>query len=294
MQMNLVLVDRPKPRTFETGDVYRHDAQSKIYDVPSSFSEIKEWHDPEFVSAMWDWVDQRFPGCDTIALGVTIMFFEAPKKSWPSASGSFDKPREFFVNIDVPMGAIDLDIWSVEWEVLRAVSAQATLDLMAKRLELSGPVPQVPLTRAQLDWIEANGRPSIKVSMGKWQHFDWREEAAKAKGDPGAFDAWQLFPGGQDKPLAEAKRRWRKIPKRQRVDAQAAVAQLIDEYFDVVEAGCVSDGLAMEAAALLLLGRDAWQRVIAEPDGLASVLDEFDVDPADGELLLDLINWWEL
>lgn len=291
--MNLVLVDMPKPRTFVTGDLYRHHARSRSYDVSVSDREVPEWHDPAFVAAMWEWVDQRFPGCDCISLGVSIMLIEVPKKSWPSNSGSHDTGRKFLFDIDVPMGVKGVDIWSVEWEVLRAVSAQATLDVIAKRLELAGAVPQVPLTQAQLAWIEEHGRPDIKVSMGKWKHFDWREHVDAPVGDPDAFDPWQLFPGGQGR-LSEAKRRWRKLPKARRLDAQAAVARLIDDYFDAGGAECVSDGGAMEAGALLLLGKDAWERALADPGNAPYLIADLGGDESEGELLLDLINWWEM
>jgi hypothetical protein len=116
-----------------------------------------------------------------------------------------------------------------------------------------------------------------------WRH----DEGEPSVPEPtGPFDIWALFPGGEPRPWPAVKRRWKALTKQERINAAAAVRAELDRKFGM-DGGCLSDGAAMEAAAVVMHGRDVWTQYLRG----SKVVWEQDTSD-DGEDLLDLVQWW--
>lgn len=243
--------------------------------------------DETFRREVFEWLSSEFSDLATVSIQV-FGNHERPLKSWVQII------REDFGTVcvlycgllvegDEPANYIAENI-----VMLRVV--EDVLRRLRLKLNMATPVPSVTMLDEESLWLQQHGEPVIPRGALRVEFVEKGIPQTRANRPKPYFDVWQLFPGGVADPVAHFIESYGKLPKALRDQAAAAVRWYIDAYLSVLGdalEGCVTDGAAIQAAALLCGGPDVWDLVAGDAD---RAVDLWPAD-TDAEQILDITQW---
>lgn len=244
--------------------------------------------DPVFKQAAYEWLKQAIPNLTSLSMQVFASPEPAVDATMQVVTTRTGKFISLVCGLQIP-GPENVDPTGEHIAMIRVT--EGVLRRLGEGLRIRQSAPEIDLLSDEISWLQKNGEPEIHIG-NRPIAFDDAEQPQPHLAQPKPqFDLWQLFPSDLDDPIAYFRSTFSRMATKQRRKAALSVRWHIDAYMDAfLEAsdhGCVTDGEAIHAAALLCGGQETWEQAMADPRAFE---DMWPVDD-DAEEILAIVNW---